>query len=72
MKLKLGALLILAATTAGCNPYSLPGPLVYDRCGKDKHLESYPLAHDERHAYGCKSDTEGYLEGAGQADNRGN
>ena len=68
MNVKTAALLALAATLAGCNPYPLPGPLVYDRCGKDGHLESYPLAHDERHAYGCKSDTQGYLEGAGQAD----
>jgi hypothetical protein len=72
MKLKMGALLILGATLAGCNPYPLPGPLVYDRCGKDRHLESYPLAQEERHAYGCKSDTEGYLEGSGQADARRN
>jgi hypothetical protein len=35
-------------------------------------LESYPLAQEERHAYGCKSDTEGYLEGSGQADARRN
>ncbi len=67
-----GALLILASTLAGCSPYPLPGPLAYERCGKDGHLESYPLAHDERKAYGCKSDTAGYLEGAGQADKRGN
>ena len=68
-----GVLLVLAATLAGCNdPYALKGPLTYERCGKDAHLESYPLAHDERHAYGCKSDTAGYLEGASQADKRGN
>ena len=46
-----GALLILASTLAGCSPYPLPGPLAYERCGKDGHLESYPLAHDERKAY---------------------
>lgn len=67
-----GAFVILAAILASCAPYPLPGPLVYERCGKDGHLESYPLAHDERKAYGCKSDTAGYLEGAGQADKRGN
>ncbi len=73
MRLKTcGGLLLLATTLAGCSPYPLPGPLVYDRCGKDGHLESYPLAQDERHAYGCKSDSAGYLEGAGQGDKRGN
>ena len=72
MKLKTAALLILGVTLAGCDPYPLPGPLVYDRCGKDGHLESYPLAHEDRHAYGCKSDTQGYLEGVGQGDKRAN
>ena len=72
MKLKTGALLILAATLAGCSPYPLPGRLAYDRCGPDGHLESYPRAHDEKHAYGCKRDTDGYLEDAGQGDKRRN
>ena len=70
MKWKTGVFLGLAAMLAGCNPYQPPGPLVYERCGKDAHLESYPLATDERRAYGCKSDTAGYLEGASQGDKR--
>ena len=66
------AALALAAALSGCNPYPLPGRLVYDRCGKDGHTEAYPLAQDDRHAYGCKADQEGFLEGPGQADNRRN
>lgn len=72
MKLKTGALLILTATLAGCSPYPLPGPLTYARCGLDGHLESYPNAPDDKHAYDCKRDTEGYLEGADQGDQRRN
>ncbi len=63
----------LASTgLASCNPYPLPGPLHYGSCGGDAHTESYPFAHDERHAYGCKSDDSGYLESDGQGDKRKN
>ena len=57
---------------AGCNPYPLPGPLHYGRCGGDAHTESYPHARDEAHAYGCKSDDNGLLESDGQGDKRRN
>jgi hypothetical protein len=57
---------------AGCNPYPLPGHLVTGRCGADSHTESYPLAHEERRAYGCKSNNAGYLETASQGDKRRN
>ena len=68
-----GALLVLAAPLMGCDdPYALKGQLTYGRCGMDGHLEAYPLAHEERKAYGCKSDTAGYLESASQGDKRGN
>ena len=65
------AALALAGSLAGC-AYPLPGPLHYGRCGRDSHTESYPYAKDERHAYGCKSDNEGFLEGPGQDDKRRN
>ena len=38
------SLLALTAALAGCNPYPLPGPLVYGKCGADAHTEAYPLA----------------------------
>ncbi len=76
------ALLMLTAPLAGCNSehwfeglfanYPLPGPLHYGRCGGDAHTESYPYARDERHAYGCKSDDNGFLESDGQGDKRRN
>jgi len=66
------AVLLLAAGLTGCNPYPLPGPLTYGRCGGDAHTESYPEAKDPRRAYGCKSDNDGYLEGAAQGDQRRN
>jgi len=62
----------MAAIVSGCNPYALPGPLHYGRCGANAHTESYPHARDERHAYGCKSDDAGLLEGPGQGDQRRN
>jgi hypothetical protein len=61
-------LLALTMLLSGCNPYPLPGPLVYGRCGMDAHTESYPYAKRERDAYGCKSDDAGYLEGPSQGD----
>jgi hypothetical protein len=66
------ALLALAAPLAACNPYPLPGPLVYGHCGGDAHTESYPHARYERDAYGCKSDNAGFLEGRAQGDRPGN
>jgi hypothetical protein len=76
------ALLVLTMGLAGCNTehafeglfahYPDPGPLHYKGCGKDAHTESYPLAKDERHAYGCKSDNDGFLETSSQADRRRN
>lgn len=66
------ATLLLSAALAGCNPYPLPGPLTYGNCGRDAHTESYPLAQSPHHAYGCKSDDDGYLEGAAQGDRRRN
>ena len=60
--------LALSGLLAGCNPYPLPGPLHYGRCGPDAHTESYPYAKHERNAYGCKSDDDGYLESSGQGD----
>jgi hypothetical protein len=76
------ALTVLTAPLAGCNSehwfegwfanYPLPGPLHYGRCGPDAHTESYPYAREERHAYGCKSNESGLLEGAGQGDQRRN
>ena len=62
------AAVALAVTVSGCNPYPLPGPLHYGSCGANAHTESYPHARDERHAYGCKSDDAGFLEGPGQGD----
>ena len=66
------SMLVLAACLSGCAPYPLPGPLHYGACGRGSHTESYPDAKDERHAYGCKSDDSGYLEGPGQGDQRRN
>jgi hypothetical protein len=66
------AALALAASLSGCNPYPLPGPLHYGKCGPNAHTEAYPRAKDERHAYGCKSDDAGYLEGPAQGDQRRN
>ncbi len=66
------ALLVLTSSLAGCAPLPAPGPLYYGRCGVDAHTESYPFAKDERHAYGCKSDDNGYLESDGQGDPRRN
>ena len=76
------ALVALTAPLAGCGSehwfegmfthYPLPGPLHYGKCGPDAHTESYPHAKDERHAYGCKSDDNGLLEGPGQGDQRRN
>ncbi len=60
--------LALIGSLAGCTPYPLPGPLHYGRCGPAAHTESYPHAKYKRDAYGCKSDDNGYLEGAGQGD----
>ena len=65
-------LILLSSTLAGCNPYPLPGPLHYAKCGRDAHTESYPHAKDARHAYGCKSDDDGLLESDGQGDHRRN
>lgn len=62
------ALLAAAPLLSGCNPYPLPGPLHYGRCGPDAHTESYPYAKRERDAYGCKSDEAGFLEGSTQGD----
>jgi hypothetical protein len=62
----------LAVCLAGCNPYPLPGPLHYGKCGVNAHTEAYPRARDERHAYGCKSDDAGFLEGPAQNDQRRN
>jgi hypothetical protein len=62
----------MSATLAGCNPYPLPGPLHYTKCGIDAHTESYPYAHDDRRAYGCKTDDNGFLESDGQGDKRRN
>jgi hypothetical protein len=76
MNLKLYAsgafVLLLICALAGCNPYALPGPLHYGKCGADAHTEAYPYAKEERHAYGCKSDDNGFLEGPGQGDQRRN
>jgi hypothetical protein len=66
------ALLVLTSSLAGCAPLPPPGPLYYGKCGVDAHTESYPHAKDERHAYGCKSDDNGYLESDGQGDQRRN
>ena len=52
--------------------YPLPGPLHNGRCGADAHTESYPLAHEQRREYGCKSNDAGYLETEGQGDKRRN
>ena len=77
MKLRCGKLkitlwsigvLALSGSLAGCNPYPLPGPLHYSRCGPDAHTESYPHAKYKRDAYGCKTDDDGYLEGGVQGD----
>jgi hypothetical protein len=59
-------------TLAGCAGYPPPGPLVYGRCGMDAHTEAYPLAEQDRRAYGCKRDQDGFLETGAQADPHGN
>jgi len=59
---------VLAAGLTGCNPYPLPGPLHNGKCGVNAHTEAYPRAKDERHAYGCKSNDAGFLEGPAQGD----
>jgi hypothetical protein len=66
------ALVALTIPLFGCNPYPLPGRLVYGKCGQDAHTESYPLAEREKHAYGCKQDQDGFLETGAQADPRRN
>ena len=50
----------------------LPGPLVYGKCGKDAHTESYPFAKQDRRAYGCKRNADGFLETSAQGDQRRN
>ena len=62
--------LALGASLAHAQP--LPGRLHYGRCGPDRHTEAYPHARYERHAYGCKSDDDGFLEGPAQGDKRRN
>jgi hypothetical protein len=62
------ALVFVTAPLYGCNPYPLPGRLVYENCGLDAHTESYPLAVEDRRAYGCKADKNGFLETGAQAD----
>jgi hypothetical protein len=57
---------------AGCSGYPPPGPLVYGKCGMDAHTEAYPLAGQDRRAYGCKQDQEGFLETSAQGDPHGN
>jgi len=49
-----------------------PGRLHYGRCGPNAHIESYPHAQLARHAYGCRSDDDGFLEGPGRGDRRRN
>ena len=66
------ALLALTASVAGCAALPPPGAMHYGRCGRDAHTESYPHARLERHAYGCKSDDNGFLESDGQGDRRRN
>ena len=76
------AVMMLTAPLAGCDSehwfeglfahYPLPGRLVNGRCGADAHTESYPYARDERHAYGCRSNEAGLLEGPSQGDNMRN
>ena len=66
------ALLAVTLPLLGCSSYPLPGPLVYGRCGADAHTESYPLAEEDRRAYGCKSNQEGFLETGAQGDERRN
>jgi hypothetical protein len=66
------ALLVLTASVAGCSPLPLPGPLHYGHCGPNAHTESFPHAKDERHAYACRSDDNGFLESDGQGDQRRN
>jgi hypothetical protein len=62
------AVLVVAASLAGCGQYPPPGPLVYGPCGHDAHTEAYPHNPDDKKAYGCKSDDDGYLESSGQGD----
>ncbi len=69
---KSAGLLALTALLSGCSPYPLPGPLHYTNCGMNGHTEAYPYAERERDAYGCKSDSEGFLEGPSQGDARRN
>lgn len=66
------ALLALTASVAGCAPPPPHQVMRYGRCGPDAHTESYPHARTERHAYGCKSDDNGFLESDGQGDQRRN
>ena len=66
------ALLVLTASVAGCAGPPPPGVMRYGHCGPDAHTESYPHAQDERRAYGCKSDDNGFLESDGQGDQRRN
>jgi hypothetical protein len=66
------ALLALTASVSGCAATPPPGVMRYGHCGRDAHTESYPYAKLDRRAYGCKSDDNGFLEGAGQGDPRRN
>lgn len=61
-----------AVCLTGCNAYPMPGALHYGKCGVNAHTEAYPRAKNERHAYGCKSDDAGFLEGPAQSDQRRN
>ena len=66
------ALLALTASVAGCATPPPPGVMHYGRCGPDAHTESYPLTEQERRAYGCKADDNGFLEGPAQGDSMHN
>ncbi len=66
------ALLALTASVSGCAAPPPPGIMRYGSCGPDAHTESYPYAKEDRRAYGCKRDDNGFLEGPSQGDSMRN
>ncbi len=72
--LSCGLFICVSAATGGFASAQGAAPVgvSYSRCGIDHHTESYPKSREARKAYGCRSDSAGFLEGPAQGDERGN
>jgi hypothetical protein len=70
--LKSGALLLFLALLAGCAaaPVERRGTVTLSRCPANFHTEAYPNNRNPRKAYGCVSDTVGFLRTPGDERER--